>query len=263
MASAADVAADMTALPALPLTEDLLEHPAFVSGDAALVRAHIRLLRRAWLSRPAATLPVDEMLLADAAGLPVDAFRAARLLLLSGWEPDGRGRLKHPALAERAYAIWNRHGDALEQIAADIAAISAEPDSFELVAPGVDATRRRGKRLLPRNFTIAPAVRGYSKERGFSEEQLQTLFDSFRSNAAAKDWKYADWDAAFRNFIEKAPQMSGVVPVNAPALSVVAGTATFGGLGRFSSQSKREALDTRNAAAVDRASQLLRTGAAA
>jgi hypothetical protein len=251
---------DLAGLPALPLTDDLLEHPAFVSGNAAVVRAHIRLLRRAWCSRPAATLPADDAILSDVAGMAMAEFVAHRAVLLEGWALLDGGRLQQVTLAARAASIWALHSESLEQAAAAATAVGAAPAEFELIAQGQDACKvSKGKRELPRDFAVSQTVRQAARAQGFSAEQIASLFDDFVANARAKGWRYKNWDDALRLFIGRAPAMNNVHPEEMVSGEAVA-IPRFGTLSRFGRPSRNEVLDQQNAAAVARV-RALRPGA--
>lgn len=243
---------DMAGLSALPLTEDLLEHPAFVSEHGALVRAHIRLLRRAWVAVPSGTLLADDAVIAEAAGLGPTEFATYRHTLLSGWVLGDSGRLEHPVLAARAAAIWALHSEALIEAAAAATAVAGAPGEFQLTAPSSESgARNKGKRELPRNFAVSASVRLFASELGFGAGQIDGLFELFRSNSRAKGWRYKDWDAALRLFIERAPAMCHVIPERvvtaapAPAPAPIGG-ARFGSLSRMVRPSRNETLDHMN-----------------
>ena len=60
---------------------------------------------------------------------------------------------------------------------------------------------RKPETPIPPDFTISPAVRDWAKLKGYSN--LEAHLESFRDKVAAHDYRYCDWDAAFRNCIRK------------------------------------------------------------
>lgn len=59
---------------------------------------------------------------------------------------------------------------------------------------------RASKTPLPENFGLSEGVIDWATANGFSH--LQEHLDSFRLKAVAHDYRYADWDAAFKNAIK-------------------------------------------------------------
>lgn len=56
------------------------------------------------------------------------------------------------------------------------------------------------KRSLPNDFSVSESVRSWAEKNGYS--QLDRHLDNFKDACLAKGYKYADWDAAFRNAIK-------------------------------------------------------------
>lgn len=61
-------------------------------------------------------------------------------------------------------------------------------------------TKVKTETFLPENFSISDSVRQWAKENGHG--QLEAHLSHFIDIAKAKGYKYADWDAAFRNAIK-------------------------------------------------------------
>jgi len=55
------------------------------------------------------------------------------------------------------------------------------------------------KTSLPENFAISQSVKTWANEK--SHRHLFERLEHFKNSALAKDYKYVDWDAAFRNAI--------------------------------------------------------------
>ncbi|WP_322080404.1 hypothetical protein [Burkholderia sp. BCC1995] len=258
-----DTPTDMAGLPALPLTDDLLEHPAYASERAGVVRAHLRLMRGAWQAVPAGTLLDDDAVLAGIAGLSRAEFEEAKTLLLSGWQRMATGRWAHPGLVARAEAIWAVHGDALRERAARAMAVSIEPEAFCLTAPAAPSegaaggkSRAKRKHPLPPNFSLTSPMWDAARRMGFSDEQIRQVFDLFCMNARAKAWQYVNWSDAFALFAKNAPRMNGIVP-EASLMQHTASAGSYGVTpGLRAAPSKNAALDQQNHAAVARVSAL-------
>ena len=58
-------------------------------------------------------------------------------------------------------------------------------------------TRRTEPHYLPADFVLTPALRQWAVARGITK--LDERLEHFTDLALAKSYKYADWEAAFRN----------------------------------------------------------------
>lgn len=66
---------------------------------------------------------------------------------------------------------------------------------------GVARKRRRAKTSIPENFGISDRVKEWAANKGHT--RLDEHLDAFRRKAKAKDYQYADWDAAFMEAIRE------------------------------------------------------------
>lgn len=87
---------------------------------------------------------------------------------------------------------------------------------------GVSHTKRRSpKTAIPADFGISDGVREWAKAKGFV--RLDDHLEAFIGKATAKDYRYSDWDAAFKNAIREdwaklnTPQNSTVDHGESPA----------------------------------------------
>lgn len=75
----------------------------------------------------------------------------------------------------------------------------------EPTASADSTTPRRPRKApatkLPAGFALSPGVLAWSTAKGWPEWWARNRFDGFVQLAAAKSWRYADWDAALRNFL--------------------------------------------------------------
>lgn len=60
-------------------------------------------------------------------------------------------------------------------------------------------TRAKAKHAMPADFGVSERVRAWATEKGFT--RLPEHLEAFRTQAQAKGYTYADWDAAFMNAI--------------------------------------------------------------
>jgi len=71
--------------------------------------------------------------------------------------------------------------------------------SKEVIESNSKPSRKKSETLLPEDFEISDSVRKWAEEKGYS--RLSERLEYFKNSAKAKGYKYADWDAAFRNSI--------------------------------------------------------------
>jgi hypothetical protein len=83
------------------------------------------------------------------------------------------------------------------------------------------------KRGLPTDFALTESDKRYALDRGWTETKIAEEFDRFCNNATAKGVKYADWHAAWRNWVTspfQAPKANGAShngPPSKPSVSDV------------------------------------------
>jgi hypothetical protein len=84
---------------------------------------------------------------------------------------------------------------------------AAHAPVFVDVSVSVDegVPRKRGKRPqvvdIPPDFGVSERVRAWAAEKGFT--RLDEHLDAFKRKAAAKAYRYADWDAAFMEAVRE------------------------------------------------------------
>jgi hypothetical protein len=62
-------------------------------------------------------------------------------------------------------------------------------------------TRKQRVTPIPENFAASDAVKAWAKDKGFGDLDLH--LEHFTTKAQAKDYRYADWDAAFKGAIRE------------------------------------------------------------
>lgn len=75
------------------------------------------------------------------------------------------------------------------------------------------ASRRKASRPLPSDWKPSTAHLAFADEHGID---LQAQSHKFRGNATAKDLRYANWDQAFRNWLDKAIEFGQVRQIHSP-----------------------------------------------
>jgi hypothetical protein len=122
-------------------------------------RAAVMLWCASWHQVPAASIPMDERLLANLAGYgrDVEGWQVVRDAALRGFVECSDGRLYHPVIAEKAIEAGNKRRNQRVQTAAATEArlkklqASGKPDSSDMADCG-------GERDEPRNETRHDAV---------------------------------------------------------------------------------------------------------
>jgi len=99
---------DLRGMAFMPLFGDrLFKSTTWIEACPAARAAALQLLWHAFAHEvPAASLPDNERVLADHAGLSLKVFRRVRAQALRGWVTCSDGRLHHPVLAEIAIEAW-------------------------------------------------------------------------------------------------------------------------------------------------------------
>jgi len=64
--------------------------------------------------------------------------------------------------------------------------------------------RAQSKNLIPEDFGISERLASWASKSGYTVEQMESQLERFRNNAAMKQHRYADWDAAFQNWMANA-----------------------------------------------------------
>ena len=97
-------------------------------------------------------------------------------------------------------------------VSADIAHVAKSPNGSSEIArsdvaksPDVQQTNNKRqskpKTLIPEDFGISDGVRAWAEKNG--HRRLNAHLDNFIDAAKAKNYRYADWDAAFKGAIRK------------------------------------------------------------
>lgn len=60
------------------------------------------------------------------------------------------------------------------------------------------------KSFIPDDFHISDRLLRWADEKGFTVEEMESQFERFQNNARMKQHRYADWDAAFQNWMHNA-----------------------------------------------------------
>lgn len=66
---------------------------------------------------------------------------------------------------------------------------------------GKPTKRRKPETPIPEDFGISERVRKWAESKGYT--RLEDHLEAFTGKATAKDYRYADWDAAFMNAIRE------------------------------------------------------------
>lgn len=186
------------------LVTEMEEMPAFQAGDAALVRASVRLLDAAWRSPVPGSLPCGIESLSRATGLSPEQVERHWDVLVQGWELRDDGRLHHPRLSRLAAQMRQRYGEEMDVIEAAEAVMVRSLESeevFELVSPARKTGGNRGKRLYPSDFEPNEASLAAIERLGYGgEDERRWLLERFADYSRSSRRMYVDWQAAFRNY---------------------------------------------------------------
>lgn len=221
----------LCSLPYMPLNEQwLAEHPLFLSGDARLVRACMRMMLRAWRSVPAGSLLPSFSALADVTGLTEREIQENYSDLTHGWELRDE-RLFHVELSDLCDRITRRHGEFLEQVAEDAATLIQGPEDFTLTLSAAEPSKNKGKRAFPKNFVPSQDTRRKLAVLGIStDEDVAHLVEVMSNWALSKGEKRSNWDATLMIFANSEAKAN--LPSFRSAIPLVGTSAPsrFGGL---------------------------------
>lgn len=100
---------DLRGMAFMPLFGDrLFKSTTWIEACAVARAGALQLFWHAFAHEvPAGSLPDNERVLADHAGLGLKVFRRVRVQVLRGWVKCNDGRLHHPVLAEIAIEAWS------------------------------------------------------------------------------------------------------------------------------------------------------------
>ena len=98
---------DLRGLPWMRLdTSRLLDSDLFALSNGAEFKAAVSLWCKSWTQQPAASLPMDDRILAHLSGAGA-AWKRLKAMALRGWVECEDGRLYHPVVAEQALLAWD------------------------------------------------------------------------------------------------------------------------------------------------------------
>ena len=146
------------------------------SGDE--FRCAVLLWCASWHQRPAASLPDDDMLLANLAGFgrDVKGWLEARVGAMRGWIKCSDGRLYHPVVAEKANEAWEAKVKQRARTAAARAAKLSQHCDSDI--------RNNGTEVVTENATISVTenVTGSKGREGNREIREEKELSSLRSD---------------------------------------------------------------------------------
>lgn len=196
--------------------------------------SYLILLMEAW-RRPRCSLPADDAFLAQLAGCSPAEWEADKATILRFWTLDKRRRewtqkgqqkerdfviAQRAKQADRARKRWNKEEKS------DAAALPGKscgnaptptPTVVERETSSLSTPRKRAapKTRIPPDALISERMRAAATGRGLSDAEAEAQFAKFRDWAVAKGQAYADWDAAWRNWLTSpyfAPAVGAVHP---------------------------------------------------
>ena len=98
---------DLRGLPWMRLdTGRLLDSDLFALSNGAEFKAAVALWCKSWTQQPAASLPMDDRILAHLSGAGA-GWKKLKAMALRGWIECEDGRLYHPVVAEQALLAWD------------------------------------------------------------------------------------------------------------------------------------------------------------
>lgn len=224
----------MAEFPAMPLWTD-----AYLGDTTHLTTtehgAYLLLLIAMWRA-PAKSLPADDKMLARYARCTAGQWARMRPVIMAFFREEGgrvtQGRLTDEAVAvkqksrkqsDRAKARWlktNKTHDAaaMPSECRNDASLTLTLTPVTDTPSGASVTPRKRaapKTRIPSDAVLSDKQRAAAAERGLSDAEAEAQFAKFRDWAVAKGQAYADWDAAWRNWLTSpyfAPVLGAVHP---------------------------------------------------
>jgi hypothetical protein len=161
---------DLRGMPYMPLFGDrLFKSTTWIEACPEAQVAALRLWWHAFAHQvPAASLPDNERVLADHAGLPLKLFQRLRPQVMRGWVPCSDGRFYHRVVAELAMEAWAAR------------------------------VRQRDRVRKHRGKAAAVTVTGPLRNGGEGEEErkIETKGEGLSADSAAVDRAFALWQEA-------------------------------------------------------------------
>lgn len=223
---------DLSMIGALPLPSTWLQYiGAYQSDDARIVRASLSMLFAAFHGQPCGSLENSLPSIASAAQLPLDVAQEFLPLLKAGYR-ETRTRLIFDPMVEMATRFHERHSAQLQELHDRAVLQLSSPTLFdadgaisenELSAVG-GATRAKAKnnldrqskvvQSLPYGSEMTEAMKNHCERKGFDVSQYQDIWEKFSDYAHSSRRKYADWNAAFRTWMNNGIEWGKLYPMN-------------------------------------------------
>ena len=212
----------------MPVAEQwIFESPLFLSDDARLVRAGMRMLAAAWRSNPAGSLSPSFAYISSVTGLSEREISDHYVALTSGWELRDE-RLFHVEMSALCDRLARRHGDALAAVAEDAVAACQDPESFELTAGAPEPHRNKGKRALRPNWRPSPETVKELFAKGIeTPEDQEYVIQRMRNWAKSEAVRKVDWDATLLNLADRIRHWELPSKKNASPLPLVGASSRF------------------------------------
>ncbi len=194
----------MRGMPFVPLDPQwIAESPAFQSSNPAVVRACLKLLSYAWTAVPAGTVPVHFKSLAGICGLSEEEVAEHHDDLFEGWVLVS-GRMQFPPMYAVCERISSRYKDVLANLADQSAVVMQAPEEFELTATEAAPSATKGKRRLPKGWSVSPDLSMWLTANGYTDPMdINFVTEKFTSHFRATGELRQSWDDSFRNFVMK------------------------------------------------------------
>jgi hypothetical protein len=127
-----------------------------------------------------------------------------------GQNPRGSGTFGNQTLKQTSKQNESKNNPETEsltnvrdQAETDTSSLRSDVDAPDGATPP-KSTRRKPARALPEDFVITSAMRDWHRAKGLSDHDADRQTERFKSNALAKDNRYANWEQAWRNWIDQA-----------------------------------------------------------
>lgn len=175
--------------------------------------AYLLLLMDYWKS---GKLPDNDQVLAQICKLNPDAWSNAKAMLITYFSIeegfwvhkrvekeicDARinQSKKHDRAVKAAEARWKNANSNANAMPMQCPSPSPSPSPVLKTNKVKEKKNRSLKTRIPEDFHISENVRLWANKNNY--QQLDRHFENFVNSAKAKEYEYADWDAAFRNAI--------------------------------------------------------------
>ena len=175
--------------------------------------AYLLLLMDYWRS---GKLPDNDQVLAQICKLNPDAWSNAKAMLIQFFsieqgfwihkrveqemvEAKVNQNKKHERAVKAAEARWKNATSNANAMPKQCPSPSPSPSPVLKTNITKEKKKRSLKTRIPDNFDISENVRAWAIKNNY--QQLERHLENFVNSAKAKEYEYADWDAAFRNAI--------------------------------------------------------------